>query len=87
MMAALSERLPQEREMCRLLQTHRLLKAMLHSRMERLMQQYHPINSAFAQVKQHTSVRTVDEFVVKFLKKDELYGELLQKIATAEPQI
>jgi len=45
------------------------------------------INDAFCKIKQHTTVRSVEEFVRKFMKKEEVYGSLLESISMSEPKI
>lgn len=59
MMAALSEKLPEEKELLKLLFTNKLLKKILHFKMESLMKKYSEVSLAFNQIKSNSSVKTV----------------------------
>jgi hypothetical protein len=54
---------------------------MLHSKMEGLMDHYKEVRDSFTKIKQHTSIKTADEFISNYLNKDLNYGELLEKIS------
>lgn len=60
---------------------------MLHSKMENLMEKYREVRDSFTTIKQHTTIKTADQFVLNYLNKDLNYGELLEKISKIEPRI
>jgi hypothetical protein len=64
-----------------------LVKRLLHSKMESIMGKYADISSAFSQIKSNTSVKSVDQFIIRFLNKNQIYGELLDSISKLEPKI
>jgi hypothetical protein len=74
MMAAMSEKLPQEKELIKLLYSNKLLKRILHFKMESLMKHYEEVRNSFNQIKANTTVRTAEEFVQKYLTKNAVYG-------------
>jgi hypothetical protein len=51
------------------------------------MKKYSQASSSFSQIKSNTTVKAVDEFVYKFLNKNEIYGNLLESISKLEPKI
>jgi len=45
------------------------------------MEQYKEVRTSFTKIKQHTTIKTADQFVLNYLNKDLNYGELLEKIS------
>jgi len=45
------------------------------------MEQYKEARTSFTKIKQHTTIKTADQFVLNYLNKDLNYGELLEKIS------
>ena len=51
------------------------------------MEKYREVRDSFTTIKQHTTIKTADQFVLNYLNKDLNYGELLEKISKIEPRI
>lgn len=73
--------MPEEKEHIKLLYSNKLVKKILHCKMESLMKQYKEVSDSFNQIKSNTTVRTAEEFVQKYLTKNVIYGQLSESIS------
>ena len=55
--------------------------------MEFLINKYADVNNAFTKIRQNTEVKTTQQLIKKYLKKDQIYGALLESISTLQPRI
>ena len=67
--------------------THKLLKDLLESKIEREMSKFSEVENAFKNIKIATGVNDAQTLVNKFLSKEEVYGDLLSKITENQRQI
>lgn len=81
------ERDPEEKDWTNVFLTHKLLKDLLQSKIEREMQKFSEVENAFKNIKIETGVNDAETLVKKFLSKEEVYGDLLSKITENEREI
>lgn len=60
---------------------HKLLSAILRSKIERELNKHHDVEKAFHNIKLNTGVSQSDQFVEKYLTREQTYGELLNSIS------
>lgn len=63
------------------------MKLMLRDKMDREMNKFRVVETAFKNIKIATGTTDTQELVNKFLNKESVYGELLSKIADSEKKI
>ena len=51
------------------------------------MKNYHHIEMSFHKMKQATSMRDANDFIERFLTREETYGKLLESIAEKEQRL
>lgn len=81
MVSAMTDKLSEEKEWTKILSTNIFLKNVLKSKMERLMGQFGAVELSFHKMKQATSIKDCNDFIEKFLGREETYGMLLDSIA------
>lgn len=67
--------------------TNKLLSKLLRDKMDREMQKFFVVESAFKIIKIATGVSDAETLIQKFLNKESAYGDLLGKIAENEKRI
>ncbi len=72
---------PQEKNWYNVHLAHRFLDKLLRDKMNREMNKFNTVETAFKNIKTSTGVSNTQELVKKFLSKESAYGELLGKIA------
>lgn len=63
------ERLPEEKQMINKYFAEAVLKKILRNKMNKLMESNRAIEDAFREVKKHTRVKTIGEFVDSYLQR------------------
>ena len=69
------------------MRANKFLKKMLQMKMQRIMIKYKGISDSFTTIKQNTPIKTAREFINNYLNRDKIYGDLLEAISRAEPEI
>lgn len=80
MVSAMVDKLPEEKEWNKILMASIFAKGMLKSKMQGLINRYQDIEMRFHKIKQATSVKTAQDFIERFLDREQNYGELLGQI-------
>lgn len=66
---------------------HKFIASLLRDKMDREMDKFKVVETAFKNIKIATGTSDTIELVNKFLNKETVYGELLSKIADSEKKI
>ena len=67
--------------------SNKFVSKLLRDKMDREMEKFFTVESAFKTIKISTGVNDADTLVTKFLNKESAYGDLLGKIAENEQRI
>lgn len=70
-----------------MLNANLFLKGVLKAKMQRLMGKYNQIQLSFHKMKQATSLKDSNEFIQRFLTRQETYGMLLESISEKEKHL
>ena len=67
--------------------THSFVSKMLRDKIDKEMEKFKTVEIAFKQIKTATGVNDAKTLIYKYLNKEQVYGELLGKIAENEKKI
>ena len=65
----------------KILHAHKLVDNLLRGKMYNEMEKFSTVEMAFKNIKIATGVSDAQQLIFKFLNKEQVYGELLSKIA------
>ncbi|CAD8057422.1 unnamed protein product [Paramecium primaurelia] len=76
-----------EKKWRKLLLVHKVVHSLLKNKMEKEMEKFQVVETAFQEIKTATGISEAQEIVQKFLTKEATYGQLLGTIAENEKKI
>ncbi|CAD8128258.1 unnamed protein product [Paramecium sonneborni] len=76
-----------EKKWRKLLLVHKVVHSLLKNKMEKEMDKFRIVETAFQEIKTATGISEAQEIVQKFLTKEATYGQLLGTIAESEKKI
>lgn len=76
-----------EKNWLKILHVHKLVDKLLRGKMDNEMEKFSTVEMAFKNIKIATGVYDAQQLIFKFLNKEQVYGELLSKIADNEKRM
>ena len=77
MISAMYDKTGGEKDMVRMFHAQLFLKKLLRGKMENLMAKCKGIEMAYHSIRQSTSIDGVDDFIERYLAREQTYGGLL----------